>query len=287
MKFKCFSVLCSTMALMLCVGCKKEQSSSGGGSNGVPAPASTQASGNQTAADGAAASMMPIPTPKPVPRLVDDHLAPSVWLSVNGRAEPDVPKSWPVIVTATVLGATGAAAEFSVDDVSLQVTDSAGAKVAWPMTRVSKATTLKVDETTGASVTWVAGDTAALSPGTYVMTATLKGNTPNSLRLNLGGSPSTKPGEAEAERTALDVRAKLLQGDAKAALQRAEERVAAFPKEVLGFDLLGDALAALGRKKEAQAAYGRAINLFLAQHTKDHVAPAHLLAKLRTVAENN
>jgi hypothetical protein len=228
---------------------------------------------------------MPIPTPKPVPVLVDDHLAPSIWLSVNGHAKPEVPKGWPVVVTATVLGATGPAAEFSVDDVSLQVTDASGAKAAWPMTRVSKATKLKVDETTGASVTWVAGDTAAIAPGTYFMTAALKGGASHSVRIALGGAPSTQPGEADAERAALDVRAKLLQGDANAALQRAEARIAAFPKEILGFDLKGDALAALGRKKEAYTAYAQALTLFSAEHAKDHAVPAQLIDKLRSVSE--
>ena len=270
------------IGVVLCAGCKKEPSSSGGGSSG--APSSTQPATTQAADDNGAATM-PIATPKPVPRLVDDHLAPGVWLTINGQAEPQVPKGWPVIVTATVLGAAGAAAEFSVDDVSLEVRDANGAKAAWPMTRVSKATKLKVDETTGALVTWVAGDISSLAPGTYLMTAALKGGTSHSSRITFGGAPSTRPSDAEAERTALEVQAKLLQGDAEAALQRAEQRVAAFPKEILGFDLKGDALAALGRKKDAQAAYVRALTLFNAEHAKDRVVPTQLLAKLRAVSE--
>jgi hypothetical protein len=204
-------------------------------------------------------------------------------LSVNGSVEPEVQTGWPLIVTATVLGGMGSKLELAVDDLTLQVSDAAGAKALWPIVRVSKSARLKVDETTAASVTWVMADTATLKPGRYTIAATLKGGAGNTIAVHIGSAPTTQSTEAEAERLALEVQARLLQGDGAAALAQAEKRSAAFPAESLGFDLKGDALLALGRKKEAQAAYGQAISLFTAAHAKDHMMPTLLLAKLRAV----
>ena len=264
------------VGLLFAPGCKKESKSSdqGGGGTSNTSPATSQST--------TLASTMEGPAPEPVRHWVDERLTPGVWLTVNGCTEPELPQGWPLIITATVMGAQGPAAEFSVDDVSVRVTDAAGKDAAWPMKRVSKTKTLKVDETTGDSVTWVNADTAALVPETYLISASLKGGSAHSISITVVAAPAKPTPQQETSRFALGIQAALWMDDPESALRQAETRSAANPRDWLSLEYKGDALTAMGKKTEGHAAYAKALSLFIFENPKAE-PPNHLLEKLQVL----
>lgn len=259
------------LALLLAAGCgKKDDAPSAAPTPAVPAAGTAAAPAR--------------PAAQPVPQRTDDRLKPGVWLSVNGRGAAEIFRGWPMTVTATVLGPKGPPFTFSIDDVALEIRDGAGKKVEWPMKRLSTENTLTAQESRGATLAWVAGDTSSLAEGTYRLTATLKGGASDSIPVKIAAATTPPTPEQDRERFALEVRAALQAGQHQVALDRAASRLTAHPTERLAHVLKGDALAALGKPADAAAAYREAIRLFGVQNPKAKEPPFELLRRLQSVS---
>ncbi len=269
MKTRYTLIVCGAFALLL-AGCKQDPAGP---------KASTQPGGDDPADTIAG------PVPKPLPLLVDDHVTAGVWLSANGAAAPEVPQGWPLIVTATVLGAAGPAAEFSADDLAIHVTDSAGKDAAWALNRVSKTAKFSVDETAGARVTWLVEATPP--PGSFVLIANLKGAASNSIPIRIVPAPATLTSEQEPI-TILAGRPihSLWKGDFQSALKLSEDQSAKFPTDFLPVEFQGDALTGPRQKiRSSIRLQPRLLNLFLLANPKADEPPAHLTAKIRSLLE--
>src|SRR5436190_4732045 len=91
----------------LLAGCKKADAPGSGSSAPTSATLPTANTTKQSAADDDVDA--PLPPAHPIPEIVDTRGNVTVWLDVNDQRVGLVPQGWPLIITATVLGARGPA----------------------------------------------------------------------------------------------------------------------------------------------------------------------------------
>lgn len=244
------------------------------------APATTQAAGLQLE--------------QPITKMVDPTTRPGVWLSVNGQAAPAVAQGSAIIIRATALGAQGKPFVFNPGGVQLAINDSSGKTIAWPLKRAATAatpptslpSTVDVDRT-GGTVTWVVTDSRAIPLGDYRVAATLDGAIGHTAEVKLVPAPSAPTDAQKVQRFLTDARAAMAFGDPQRALDAADQRLKASPRDVPALHVKADALAAMGRTKDAALAYSQAISQFAAQNPKAAEPPLELIRSYQSLEAGN
>lgn len=227
---------------------------------------------------------------QPIARITDPTTQPGVWLSINGQAAPAVPQGAAITIRATALGARGKPFAFNPDGVQLAVTDAGGKPVTWPLKRAaaatrpaSRPTTDEASADAGGAVTWVVTDSRTIPLGTYRLAVTLDGAVGHAAAVTLV-APLTAPSELQkTQRFLTDARAAIALGEPQRALDAAEQRLKASPRDVPALHVKADALAAMGRTKDAALAYSQAISQFAAQNPKAREPPLELIQSYQSL----
>jgi hypothetical protein len=283
------------LSVILIAGCSKKDSDAPASPPGSSPPAATTAP--TTAPDTTRPSADPGDNDgaRPLREMVDSRLRPSVYLAVNNRSRLELPQGWPLIIDASIFGGRDEAISCTPDDLTLAVTDTNGAPVAWPMKRAvshpstrpasapALTITLMATDSAAAHVGWVLSDSGAIPPGAYRLVATLKGGARGGAEVKVVAAPAQLSEGQERAKFAARARAALALGDAQSALDQADQRLGARSGDLPALHVRADALAALGRKDEAIAAYGKALDAFYAQHPNPPEPPLTLLRSLREV----
>lgn len=111
-------------------------------------------------------------------------------------------------------------------------------------------------------------DSETLKPGDYTITAVLRGQASQPLKLSIAEKKELSK-EAKLRQLYKLGKYYLLLGKFEEALKFANELLAISPADLLGLELLGDAQSGLGRYEEAYYTFDKAIDEYFIQHPPD------------------
>lgn len=239
----------------------------------------------------------------------EDTPGPLVSLAINGTAEVDAVRGWPLVAVVGVMhpfamrpgvtspivltrqGGTWSEA------LRLVVTNDRGQVVAWPFSAAAAASpTIALDgQTVGEMVWWLAPEESArLALGAHQVVAVLEipaaaeggwtgRRRTDAVSVRVIDEPNLLSAQQEVEKRQRFTEYHLRRGDRQQAIGEVDKLLARQPKNVWALKTKGDWHAAAGRNREALALYDDALAAFYAEHPGPREPPDELLWEQRAV----
>jgi hypothetical protein len=231
--------------------------------------------------------------------------APDISISVNGSAQPEVVRGWPLIVRGVVQHSQQFANDATPIDLShgdggwwsavqLNVVDSQGQPTNWNLqaTPVSDST-LHLDGSHIGTILWriVPEDTAQIPLGTYQLTAVLDNTdmptqgwqgsiTSLEVSITIKDPPATLSATDDTWKSQLFANYYALSGDVPKALAVLDDLFSRQPDQIGALTLRGVFLESQGNNDDALAAYEHAVSAFQSQFPNSPEPPKALLRQL-------